>query len=63
MKNEVQREDVKSSEFKVQSSNPSNGEKTLPESEIKSAAEPHVSSLNVDSSSLTELSGSQEQGA
>ena len=62
MKNEVQREDVKSSEFKVQSSNPSNGEKTLPESEIKSAAEPHVSSLNVDSSSLTELSGSQEQG-
>ena len=51
MKNEV---DSESSEFKVQSSNPSSGEKTLPESEIMSDTESPVSSLG------TEI---QEQGA
>ena len=42
VKNEVQPVDLKSSEFKVQSSNPSSCEKTFPESEIKSTAESHV---------------------
>ena len=65
-KNEVQQLDVKSSEFKVQSSNSLDDEKALPEAEIKSIADPNVSnlgtasfdisSLESDVSPLTELS-------
>ena len=60
-KNEVQQLDVKSSEFKVQSSNSLDDEKALPEAEIKSIADPNVSNLSTASFDISSLeSGSSE---